>query len=287
MTSDQPFIGSEAVASEIVRRHQLRSRFRTVFPDVYVRRDQQLTLRRRAVAAWLWSHRQGVIAGLTAAAWHGSKWVDEHLPIELIWSNARPPRGLRTYDMALRPDESGIVAGIPVTTPARTAFDIGRRKPTGPTVAHLDALIRATGINVGDVVEIAERHRGARGLRQLETALGLVDAGSQSPKETWLRLLLIEAGLPPPTTQIPVVTEDGAELYYLDMGWEDLMVAAEYDGEHHRVDRWQYRKDVRRREALDRLGWIVIRVIATDRPADIIRRVREARELRASRLHRT
>ncbi|MBW0018741.1 MAG: hypothetical protein JO236_14520 [Mycobacterium sp.] len=287
MTSDQPFIGSEAVASEIVRRHQLRSRFRTVFPDVYVRRDQQLTLRRRAVAAWLWSHRQGVIAGLTAAAWHGSKWVDEHLPIELIWSNARPPRGLRTYDMALRPDESGIVAGIPVTTPGRTAFDIGRRKPTGPTVAHLDALIRATGINVGDVVEIAERHRGARGLRQLETALGLVDAGSQSPKETWLRLLLIEAGLPPPTTQIPVVTEDGAELYYLDMGWEDLMVAAEYDGEHHRVDRWQYRKDVRRREALDRLGWIVIRVIATDRPADIIRRVREARELRASRLHRT
>ena len=64
---------------------------------------QQLTLRQRTIAAWLWSHRQGVIAGLTAAAWHGSKWVDEHLPIELIWSNARPPRGLRTYDMTLAP----------------------------------------------------------------------------------------------------------------------------------------------------------------------------------------
>jgi len=101
----------------MLRRHQLRSRFRAVFPDVYVARDLggppprggQLTLRQRAVAAWLWSHRQGVIAGLTAAAWHGSKWVDEQLPVELIWSNARPPRGVRTYDRRLRPEEFRVV----------------------------------------------------------------------------------------------------------------------------------------------------------------------------------
>ncbi len=285
MTSDEPFIGSEAVARGALRRHQLRSRFRAVFPDVYVPREQQLTLnlRQRAVAAWLWSHRQGIIAGLTAAAWHGSKWVDEQLLVELIWSNARPPRGIRTYDRSLEPDEYGLVTGLRVTTPQRTAFDIGRRKPMGAAIAHLDALMRATGIKVDEVFDIADRHRGARGLRQLETALGLADAGSQSPKETWLRLLLIEAGLPRPTTQIPVITSDGTT-YYLDMGWEDLMVAAEYDGEQHRVDTRQYRKDIRRREAIDRLGWIVIRVIAGDRPAGIVVRVRDAREYRASSL---
>ena len=285
MTSDEPFIGSEAMASGALRRHQLRSRFRAVFPDVYVPREQQLTLnlRQRAVAAWLWSHRQGIIAGLTAAAWHGSKWVDEQLLVELIWSNARPPRGIRTYDRSLEPDEYGLVTGLPVTTPQRTAFDIGRRKPMGAAIAHLDALMRATGIKVDEVFDIADQHRGARGLRQLETALGLADAGSQSPKETWLRLLLIEAGLPRPTTQIPVTTSDGTT-YYLDMGWEDLMVAAEYDGEQHRVDTWQYRKDIRRREAIDRLGWIVIRVIAGDRPAGIVARVRDACEYRASSL---
>ena len=106
-TIDQPFISNEALAGGVLRRHQLRSRFRAVFPNVFVRRDQPLTSQQRTVAAWMWSHRQGVIAGLTAAAWHGSKLVDDHLPVELIWSNLRPPRGIRTYDMRLDPDEFG------------------------------------------------------------------------------------------------------------------------------------------------------------------------------------
>ncbi len=285
MYGDEPFIGSEALSTGKLRPHQLRSRYRAVFPNVYVRRDHQLTTRDRAVAAWLWSHRRGVLAGLTAAAWHGSKWVDEHLPVELIWSNARPPRGLRTSDVQLPPEEFHLVAGVPVTTPERTAFDLGRRRAAGIAIAHLDALMRATGVKVDDVAELAARHRGARGLRKLEEALDFVDAGSQSPKETWLRLLLVRAGLPRPATQIPVITADD-QVFYLDMGWQDLMVAVEYDGEHHRLDRWQYTRDVRRREILERLGWIVIRVLAADRPADIVRRVRDALEFRASSLRR-
>ncbi len=281
--SSTPFIGSEAVASGQLRRHQLRSRFRCELPNVYVPRDEVLTLRQRTVAAWLWSHRQGVIAGLTASAWHGSKWVDQHLPVELIWSNARPPRGVRTYAMQLRPKERCVSAGLPVTTPQRTAYDIGRRMPLGSAVANLDSLMRATSITADEVRAVADQHRGARGLRQLESALELVDTGSQSPKETSLRLLLVRAGLPRPTTQIPVTT-DGGQVYYLDMGWENLMVAVEYDGEHHRIDRWQYTKDNYRRETLERLGWIVIRVTVTDRSDDIITRVRDALEYRASTL---
>jgi very-short-patch-repair endonuclease len=148
----------------------------------------------------------------------------------------------------------------------------------------MDALVAATGVDLSDVAELAGRHRGARGLRQLETVLELVDAGAQSPKETWLRLLLIRAGLPRPRTQIPVVSADCRQTYYLDMGWEHVMVAVEYDGEHHRLDRWQYARDVRRGEELERLGWIVIRVLAGDRPADIVRRVRDALESRRSSL---
>lgn len=178
--------------------------------------------------------------------------------------------------MTLRPEEFSLVASLPVTTPERTAFDIGRRGQLGAAVAQLDALVQATGVKVRDIEDLADRHRGARGLRQLETALGLVDSGAQSPKETWLRLLLIRAGLPRPRTQIPAMNPDDGRMYYLDMGWDDLMVAVEYDGEQHRLDRWQYAKDVRRKEVLERLGWIVIRVLAGDRPADIIRRVRDA-----------
>jgi hypothetical protein len=276
MTSGQPFRGSEAVKAGSLRKHQLRSQFRAVFPDIYVQRDQQLTFRDRVAAAWLWSHRQGILAGLTAAAWHGSKWVDDDLPIELVWSNVRPPQGLRTYAFALRAEEVMVLAGVAVTTPERTAFDIARRKPLGLAIAHLDALLRATGIKANEALHIADHHRGARGLRQLERAFALVDPGAQSPKETWLRLLLINEGLPRPTTQIPVLNAGGARVYYLDMGWENPMVAVEYDGEHHRLDRIQYNKDIRRSEDLERLGWIVIRVTASDRPAGIIARVREA-----------
>jgi very-short-patch-repair endonuclease len=60
------------------------------------------------------------------------------------------------------------------------------------------------------------------------------------------------------------------------MGWEDLMVAVEYDGEQHRTDRRQYTWDVRRLELLERLGGIVVRVVAGDRPEDIVRRVKAA-----------
>lgn len=66
---------------------------------------------------------------------------------------------------------------------------------------------------------------------------------------------------------------DGGAFAYLDMGWPDLMVAVEYDGDHHRVDRCQYVKDIRRLEALQRIGWPVVRVVAEDHPAEIVRRV--------------
>ncbi|HZQ33848.1 MAG TPA: hypothetical protein VFB19_19200, partial [Mycobacterium sp.] len=85
---ENPFVGSEAVANGLVRKHELRSRYRSVFPDVYAANDVALTLHQRAVAGWLWSRRHGVVAGLTASALHGAKWVDTCEPVELIWRNA-------------------------------------------------------------------------------------------------------------------------------------------------------------------------------------------------------
>lgn len=110
----------------------------------------------------------------------------------------------------------------------------------------------------------------------MELVLDLVDAGAQSPKETWLRLLLINAGFPKPRTQIPVLGADGFPRYFLDMGWEDIMLAVEYDGDQHRTDRWQFARDVERLEYVDRIGWTTIRVVAGHRPRDVIRRVQHA-----------
>ncbi len=272
---DDVFRGSEAVRRGRLSPYQLRTAFRVIYPDVYLNCCATPSLRIRTVAAWLWSDRRGVVAGLAAAASHGSRWIDDDVPIDLIWRNQHAPAGVITRNLRVETDEVTRVAGLPVTTVERTAYDLARRLPIGQAVARLDALMRARPFGVDDVLKLAKRYPRARGLRQLRAALELVDPGAASPKETWLRLLMIDAGLPTPETQIPV-NEGWRTIGVLDMGWEGYKVAAEYDGDHHRTDRRQYARDQWRIRKLEALGWIIVRVIAEDKPQDVVRRVRDA-----------
>ncbi|MGH3563899.1 MAG: hypothetical protein ACRDTN_19505 [Mycobacterium sp.] len=276
----EPFIGSEAVASGRLTRHTLRSRFVAIHPDVYLPRDTRLTAVIRAQAAWLWSRRRGVVAGHSAAALHGAKWVDARQPAQIRYGNRQPPAGIGTWADRLSDDEVEMVRGIPVTTPARTAFDIACRDPVDRAVAAIDALARATSLKMADVELLAQRYPGRRGIRRARIALDLVDPGAESPRETWLRLLLIRAGFPRPQTQIPVYDEYGQLAAVLDMGWENLKVAAEYDGDHHWTNRRQFNKDIQRYETVTGLGWIDVRVTAEDTPGGIIGRVASARDRR-------
>lgn len=272
-----PFIGSEAVSAGLVRKHLLRTGYVALYPDVYTRPGIELSTNHRATAAWLWSRRGGVLAGLTAAALHGARYIENSQPIELIWSNGRAPHGIRTHKQDLHPDEITHRRGLPVTSVQRTAFDLGRRGPLDVAVARLDALGHAAGFDAAELLRWAQaRHCGKRGMRQLVHALDLHDPGAQSPRETWLRLLLIRAGFPRPATQIPVVSADGRRRYYLDMGWEDLKLAVEYDGDQHRVDPLQFAHDIQRAEDLDEIEWTRIRVVKSNTTSDILRRVGRA-----------
>jgi hypothetical protein len=270
------FIGSESVRSGELTAYQLRSQFRSVYPNVYEPAFSVTSLRMRTVGAWLWSKKRGVVSGLAAAALHGSQWIDEDVPVELIWQNTHPPDGLTVRNERLHDDEITKIAGIPVTTRERTAFDLGRRFERGEALARLDALMRASPFSNEDVLLLAERYRGARGLKSLRTVLPLVDGGAASPRETWLRLLYIDAGLPRPTTQIPIVEGRGRLVRMADMGWEEFMVVSEYDGDQHRTNRWQYTKDIKSLRKARSLGWIVDQVIKEDREDEIIERARKA-----------
>jgi very-short-patch-repair endonuclease len=268
----ESFVGSEALRAGRLSGYELRTRFCAVYPDVYLPDHACPSLRTRSEAAWLWSDRRGVLTGLAAAAMHGSAWIDDDEPVELTCSNPHPPVGIVTCNQRLADDEVTRVAGLPVTTVVRTAYDLARRLPRGQALARLDALMHATPFSEEDVLLLAKRYSGARGLRRLRMVLPLVDGGAASPKESWLRLLLFDAGLPKPETQLPV--GDGYwPVAFLDLGWKHFKVAAEYDGDQHRRDRRQYVKDQRRLRELERLGWIVIRVIAEDKPDNVLRRV--------------
>lgn len=269
------FVGTEALSAGTVNRYQLSTRYRAVHRNVHAPKGRQLTPVQKAEAAWLWSRRTATVVGVSAAAMHGALWIDPRLPAELNQRSQHRSPGILLHCNALRHDEVTTVRGIPVTTPQRTAFDLGRRAGLVRAVVRLDALLRATNTGPDDVRLVAERHRGARGIVQLRQVLELVDAGAESPQETRTRLVLITAGLPPEGTQIDVYDRFGYHLGRVDMGWETWKVGVEYDGEHHWGDARQRARDIDRLATLEAQGWRIIRVsadILRDRPATIASR---------------
>jgi very-short-patch-repair endonuclease len=246
---------------------------------VYVPKGQALTPVDKAVAAWLWSGRRATAAGLSAAALHGMKWLDGRLPAELNHRHRHKNRGILLHSDTLADDEVCVVNGVPATTLARTAFDLGRRNGLTTAVIRLDALMQATDLKAMDIQEIADRHRGARGILQLREAIGLSDAGAESPQETRTRLILTAAGLRPKRTQIEVFDRFGEYIHRIDMGWDDWLVGVEYDGAQHWTDPDIRSKDIETQAQIQALGWRIIRVgaeMVRYRPNTIVARTRAA-----------
>jgi hypothetical protein len=276
---EAPFVGTEALRAESLTERELRRSCTRVYRNVYLRRGVELNAASRALAAWLWSGKQAVVAGNSAAALLGAKWVDALAPAELVSGRKRPPPLIITRNETLLAGEVVILNGIPVTSPSRTAFDLGRRPGLQTAVIRVDALARATGVTVEAVNAVLDVHRGARGVNQLRRVLPLVDAGAESPQETRTRLLVIAAGFPRPQTQIEVLNDWGRVLARIDMGWPEVKVGIEYDGSQHWTDSRVRTNDIDRTVELQRRGWILIRVSADllrYRPDVVISRVRDA-----------
>jgi hypothetical protein len=270
----RPFVGSEARASGALTRYQLRSRFVALYPDVYIPPDTELTAIQRTYAAWLWSKRRGIVAGQSASAVHRAKWVDDTQPAQLLYDCRRPPKDIVTWSDQIPRDETQLINGVRVTTPARTAFDLACRYSLRKAVAAIDALARATRLKTVDAELIADRQKGQRNIRRAHRALSRADAGAESPRETWLRLLVIEAGYPPQQTQIPIYGPYGELVGIVDMGWENLKIAPEYEGDHHRTSRRIFNSNIARHETMTTdLGWAVIRVTVEDVPGGVLQRL--------------
>lgn len=268
-------LGGEAVRTGVVTRHELARWYTPLYRGVFVRKGAEVSLRDRAVGAWLATGRKGVIAGVAAAALHGAPWIAADIPVEVAGVKRRAQPGLITRNDALADGEIVRRSGLPVTSRIRTAFDLGRLLERADALARLDALMWNQRFSIDEVMQLAEHRSRVHGVRQLRDLLPLVDGGAASPPESRLRLWLLDCGFPPPQTQIPVL--DGTRpVAFLDMGWPQYRVAVEYDGDHHRRIREQYVKDIARLRMLEAMDWIVIRVIAEDRPTQWLQRTETA-----------
>lgn len=123
---------------------------------------------------------------------------------------------------------------------------IGRPAPL-TTVAELDAAIA--------------RYGSRRGCRALKQARVLLRAGSESPKESSLRLDVISAGFPEPEPNGLISLRSGRATHG-DLVFRKWQVLLEYDGAHHRENDDQWATDVDRLNELAVNGWIVLRVNA-------------------------
>lgn len=117
------------------------------------------------------------------------------------------------------------------------------------------------------------------GVANARKALARVRSGVESPKETELRLLLEEAGIPRAECGFELRDAGGRSIGWFDLAWPDFKVIAEYDGDQHRSSTRQYERDIARFDAAAEADWRVIRVRASglaSRPDETVARVQRA-----------
>lgn len=293
----EPFTYAQARAVGISRR-RLRNLLaenliRRLLPGVYIAAqvpDSQL-LRARAISLLV---RNGQVVTDESAGWlAGAEMIlrpGAHLavpPLTICGTDGHGRLRNALSDSGTRqliPEDITEIHGVRVTTPLRTALDLGRLRHRDRAIAALDQLLRLDRFDKEELLEGIARFRGFRGVRQLRVLAPLADPRSESPGESVLRLRFHDAVLPAPTPQVEIRDEFGQFLARGDLVIEELRFLAEYDG-----GRWhgptRTASDERRRARLEEAGWIVSVFHRADlfgRRADAAARLRsEVREARA------
>ena len=236
---------------------------RRLLTSVYARSEvpDSISLRCRALA--LVVPADSFVCDRTAGWVHaGARALgpDEHLGVPPI-SCFRPSDHGRLRNKLTASGEREILTrdlmeihGIVVTTPLRTALDLGRLQRTPDLRLHgLDTMLGLRQFSHERLLAEVPRFNRRRGVVLLRVLAPIADPGSESFGESALRLRWHHANLPRPRTQIPVEV-DGRVLFYLDMGLEELLFAAEYHGEAWHSSDEQVEHDDARHDFLVREG---------------------------------
>lgn len=209
-------------------------------------------------------------------------WATERMELHVsVLTGSRAPRdgGVRGHHLVDRPGLVQTRDGTRLSSAVETWCQLA-------TVVHLDDLIVAGDglLAVGSTLTLPDLRaalngRGRPRHAQLAHALAFVRAGTRSPRETELRLLLGSAGLPEPEINAVIRTESGVFVAECDLVYRRARVILEYEGDYHRTDVRKWRDDIHRYERLQDLGYRVVRITADDirlRPRETIARIRSA-----------
>lgn len=267
---DRPFTATQACAAGVTRamlRRLLRDHYiRRLLKGVFVVAQAPDSLILRAQALQLVVPEHSVIVDWTAVWLHtGILPPNQHLEVPPVSLFRHRGKGRLRNDLCssgertFGPDDLVTIGGLTVTTPLRTAWDIGRLAPRDLAMGALDALLRLGDFSQDQLVDGVEGFRRQRGVVQLRELAPLADPRSESTGESVLRLRWRDlASLPPPEPQVPIHDSRGNEIYYLDLGVRELRFAVEYDGEEFHSSDEDIEHDKRRRRWIEQnRGWII------------------------------
>ena len=237
-------------------------RIRAVLHEVYVDADIPDSLDIRLAACALVLRPGQVIVDRTAAWLHGIDtltWAehDHAPPVDVCGIDGREPvrrEGVVGGRRDLAEGELIRMGELEVTTPLRTALDLGCRLRRREAYAALCALTRHHHLTPADFESEIPRFEGRRGVVQLRELSRLIDPRYESPREAWVWLAIRDAGLPTPTPQAWVDGRDG-DRFRLDFAYEKKKIAVEYDGEEWHSTDDQAAYDYERRRYLMKRGW--------------------------------
>ncbi|MFT4081804.1 MAG: DUF559 domain-containing protein [Nocardioides sp.] len=277
----EPFRAADLAALELtkqeLRQLSIDGLVRRVTRGVYVDAATEDSLGLRLAAVRLAVTEAHVVVDRTAAWIHGvDTWTFEERdtlpPIEVCALRGKAPTRRGEFDGRTRDlGDMDIIEleGVRVTTPLRTALDLGCVLRRREAFAAMCLLAQHHDFDSRDLVTGVRRFRGRRGVIQARGLAPLVEPRVESPREAWTLLEILDAGLPPPVPQYWIEI-DGVPTYRLDFAYPNRRICVEYDGfDHHLRTPEQREHDRRRRAWLADHGWTVIVVRSGDFTAGI------------------
>lgn len=186
------------IGRAVLERLHREGRVRRLVRGVYVDATAPPSVEVRAEALGLVVGAQQVVIGLTAAWLHGVELEGSAPPIEVHGRGRVVPRyAARPVRYAAHDVEQ--VGPVRVTTPLRTALDLGRHLSAERAITALDGLLGLGRFSHTALMAELVRFGGQRGVAQLRELAAVADARAAGPAESVLRLRWLGGRLPTPT----------------------------------------------------------------------------------------
>lgn len=252
----RPFTAAQAREAGLHHRILCSDAYRKMFTGVYIDASVPDTIVVRTRAALLVAPARATVSHATAARlWGATNVKDSRIHLAYTRDVHSRTDGILTHRFK-EPFATCHRHGLPVTTPEQTFVHCAVGLDLVDLVALGDRLVKrgpdavTTVEGLRTYAEMWHRQGGVNARRAAELVRPRVDSVS----ETFLRLLIVLAGLPEPVVNESLLHPDGSVRYRLDLSYPEQLLAIEYDGHWHETPE-QVLHDNARRAELTTEGW--------------------------------